>query len=162
MMWRAAWERRAKRRLPKRPNVLLNRQRRVRFRRAEVAAFLARLEADVAGREIGVAVVSDAVIRRYNRRYRKINKATDVLSFEPDDLVISAEAARRQARRLGHSVEEEMKVLALHGTLHLMGHDHERDRGEMARLERRWRRRLGLPVALTERCEAGQKRPTRR
>ena len=134
--------------------MLLNRQRRVKFRRAEVAAFLARLEADVAGREIGVAVVSDAVIRRYNRRYRKINRATDVLSFEPDDLVISAETAQRQARRLGHSVEEEMKVLALHGVLHLLGHDHERDRGEMARLERRWRRRLGLPVALTERRSA--------
>jgi probable rRNA maturation factor len=133
--------------------VLLNRQRRVKFRRAEVAAFLARLEADVAGREIGVAVVSDAVIRRYNRRYRKINRATDVLSFEPDDLVISAETARRQARQLGHSVEEEMKVLALHGVLHLLGHDHERDRGEMARLERRWRERLGLPVVLTQRRE---------
>jgi probable rRNA maturation factor len=134
--------------------VLLNRQRRVRFRRAEVEAFLARLEREIAGREIGVAVVSDAVIRRYNRRYRKINESTDVLSFEPDDLVISAETARRQARRLGHSVEEEMKVLALHGVLHLTGHDHERDRGEMARLERRWRRRLGLPVVLTERPSA--------
>jgi probable rRNA maturation factor len=131
--------------------VLLNRQRRVKFRRAEVAAFLERLERQVAGREIGVAIVSDAVIRRYNLQYRKVNKATDVLSFEPDDLIISAETARRQARRLGHAVEEEMKVLALHGVLHLMGHDHERDRGEMARLERRWRKRLGLPVALTER-----------
>ncbi len=131
--------------------MLFNRQRRVRFRRAEVAAFLARLEREVAGREIGVSIVSDAVIQRYNRRYRKIAEPTDVLSFEPDDLVISAETARRQARRLGHSVEEEMKVLALHGVLHLMGHDHERDRGEMARLERRWRRRLGLPAALMER-----------
>jgi probable rRNA maturation factor len=131
--------------------VLFNRQRRVKFRRAEVAAFLERLEREVAGREIGVAIVSDAVIRRYNRQYRKIDQSTDVLSFEPDDLVISAETARRQARRLGHSVEEEMKVLALHGALHLMGHDHERDLGEMARLERRWRKRLGLPIALTER-----------
>jgi probable rRNA maturation factor len=131
--------------------VLFNRQRRVKFRRAEVAAFLDRLEREVAGREIGVAVVSDAVIQRYNRQYRKVDQSTDVLSFEPDDLVISAETARRQARRLGHSVEEEMKVLALHGVLHLMGHDHERDRGEMARLERRWRKRLGLPIALTER-----------
>ena len=132
-------------------NVLLNRQRKVRFRRADVAGFLNRLERDVAGREIGAVVVSDAAIRRYNRQYRRINQATDVLSFEPDDLVISAETARRQARRLGHSVEDEMKVLALHGTLHLMGYDHERDKGRMARAERRWRRRLGLPAALTER-----------
>ena len=131
--------------------MLWNRQRRVRFRRAEVAAFLETLERDVAGREIGVAIVSDAVIRRYNRLYRRVNKSTDVLSFEPDDLVISAETARRQARMLGHSVEEEMKVLALHGVLHLLGQDHERDRGHMARLERRWRRKLGLPLALTER-----------
>jgi probable rRNA maturation factor len=132
--------------------VLVNRQRRVKFRRAEVAAFLERLEREVAGREIGVAIVSDAVIRGYNHLYRKVNKSTDVLSFEPDDLVISAETARRQARRLGHPVEEEMKVLALHGVLHLMGHDHERDQGQMARLERRLRKRLGLPVALTERA----------
>jgi probable rRNA maturation factor len=138
--------------------VLFNRQRRVRFRRAEVDAFLTRLEREIAGREIGVAIVSDAAIRRYNRQYRKIDKSTDVLSFEPNDLVISAETARRQARRFGHSVEDEMKVLALHGVLHLMGHDHERDRGEMARLERRWRKRLGLPVALMERHGTGKTR----
>ena len=131
--------------------MLLNRQRRVRFRRSEVEAFLHRLEREVARREIGAVVVSDAVIRRYNRQYRHMDKATDVLSFEPADLVISAETARRQARRLGHSLEDEMKVLALHGALHLMGHDHEHDHGEMARLERRWRKRLGLPVTLTER-----------
>jgi len=137
--------------------VLFNRQRRVRFRRADVAAFLDRLERQVAGREIGVAVVSDAVIRRYNRQYRKMDKSTDVLSFEPDDLIISAETARRQARRLGHMVEEEMKVLLLHGVLHLMGYDHESDHGEMARLERRWRGRLGLPIALTERQVVGNR-----
>ena len=110
------------------------------------------LERKVAGgREIAVCVVSDSAIRRYNRRYRGHDSATDVLSFPPCDLLVSAETAQRQARRLGHSVEVELKVLALHGTLHLMGHDHERDRGEMARLERRWRRRLDLPLALTER-----------
>ena len=131
--------------------MLLNRQRKVRFRRAEVEAFVSRLEREVVRREIGVAVVSDAAIRRYNWRYRHLDKPTDVLSFEPDDLLISAETARRQARRLGHSVEDEMKVLALHGVLHLMGHDHERDSGVMARIERRWRRRLQLPLSLTER-----------
>jgi probable rRNA maturation factor len=142
--------------------VLFNRQRRVSFRRADVAAFLDRLEREVAGREIGVAVVSDAVIRRYNRQYRKIDQPTDVLSFEPDDLVISAETARRQARRLGHTVEEELSVLVLHGILHLMGYDHESDSGEMARLERRWRRRLGLPAALTERRMVGNRHTSKR
>jgi len=103
------------------------------------------------GREIAVCVVSDDAIRRHNRRYRNKNEATDVLSFPPTDVLISAETARRQARRLGHSLEAELKILALHGTLHLMGHDHERDRGQMARLERIWRRRLDLPLSLTER-----------
>jgi probable rRNA maturation factor len=68
------------------------------------------------------------------------------LSFEPCDLMISAETAERQAREFGHSIEIEMKVLALHGALHLMGYDHEKDRGRMARMEREWRTRLGLPV----------------
>lgn len=131
--------------------MVLNRQRKVRFPQSQLQAFIAGLERDLAHREISVAVVSDAVIRRYNREYRHVDKATDVLSFEPDDLAISAETARRQARRLGHSLLDEMKVLALHGTLHLLGYDHENDRGEMARLERRWRRRLKLPPALIER-----------
>jgi len=146
--------------------VVINRQRRVRFNRAELDAFLARLEAEVApaiarggdrdGDKAGgidVVIVSDTVIRHYNRRFRSIDKATDVLSFEPSDLMISVETARRQARRFGHCLEEEMKILALHGVLHLLGHDHERDGGVMARLERRWRRRLGLPLSLTERAE---------
>ena len=151
--------------------MVLNRQRKVPFRRREVAEFLARLQAEVAGgREIALCVVSDAAMRRYNRRFRAHDAPTDVLSFPPGqtsagasrragtpcagmagDLLVSAETARRQARRVGHSVEEEMKILALHGALHLLGYDHERDNGEMARLERRWRRRLGLSPALTER-----------
>jgi len=114
--------------------------------------FLARLEQELSpGRELAVCLVSDAAMRRYNRRFRRQDAPTDVLSFEPSDLLISAEAAARQARRLGHSLEQELKVLALHGLLHLLGYDHERDRGQMARLERLWRRRLGLPVTLTER-----------
>lgn len=132
--------------------MVLNRQRKVSFRRQEVADFVTFLEHALArGREIAVCVVSDDAIRRHNRRYRNKNEATDVLSFPPTDVLISAETARRQARRLGHSLEAELKILALHGTLHLMGHDHERDRGQMARLERIWRRRLDLPLSLTER-----------
>ncbi len=139
-----------------RASVLLNQQRRVRFQRAELEAFLADLEAKVVAKvvrynELVVLVVTDAVIRRYNRRFRGIDKSTDVLSFHPSDIMVSAETAQRQGRRFGHSVETELKILVLHGALHLLGYDHERDRGEMAKLERRWRRRLGLPQALTER-----------
>ena len=132
--------------------VVLNRQRKVSFHLGEVAAFVELLEHKLTrGREIALCVVSDAAIRRFNRRYRHKDTATDVLSFPPTDLLVSAETARRQARRLGHSLEAELKILALHGALHLIGHDHERDGGRMARLERGWRRRLGLPPVLTER-----------
>jgi probable rRNA maturation factor len=67
------------------------------------------------------------------------------------DVAISAEIAAQNARRLGHSLPEEIKILALHGVLHLAGYDHERDRGEMARKEEHLRKQLGLPVALIER-----------
>ncbi len=134
--------------------MLLNRQRKVTFRRREVEEFLNRLEGELApDREFDLRLVSDAAIKRSNRRFRNHNRPTDVLSFEPGDLLVSAETARRQARRLGHSVEEELKILALHGALHLLGYDHETppERRAMAQVERRWRRRFGLPAALTER-----------
>ncbi len=132
--------------------MLLNRQRKVSFARKEISAFLEDLARELAGgRELDVKVVSDAAMRRFNRRYRRVNSATDVLSFSPRDLLISAETAGRQARRFGHPVETELKILALHGALHLAGHDHERDNGRMARLERRWRRHFHLPLGLIER-----------
>lgn len=135
--------------------MLLNRQRKVSFATGEVSAFLAGLERELTGgREMDVRVVSDAAMRRYNRRYRAVDSPTDVLSFTPGDLLISAEAAHRQARRFGHRVEVEIKILALHGALHLLGYDHEDDRGKMARLERRWRRHFRLPDGLMERVHA--------
>lgn len=124
-----------------------------------------------------IALVTDAVMRRLNRQYRGVAKATDVLSFPADrplrtarfpaggsakglpfvalaeegflgDLAIARGVAGRQARAQGHSTRVEIRVLALHGLLHLLGYDHEVDAGEMARLEERLRRRAGVPSGL--------------
>jgi probable rRNA maturation factor len=110
-----------------------------------------------------VALVSDVRVRTLNQQYRGIDKATDVLSFpagEPDylgDVVIAVGVARRQAREAGHALRTELRVLALHGLLHLLGYDHERDGGRMARLERRLRRRGGLVEGLIERAVPGSR-----
>jgi len=107
-----------------------------------------------------VALTSDAVVRRLNARYRRKNAATDVLSFPSDEpgqlgeVVIARGVARRQARLAGHSVQVELRVLALHGLLHLLGYDHEHDDGRMARVERRLRRKGGLREGLIERSRS--------
>ena len=115
----------------------------------------ARQAAGLAG-EMNVLVTTDRDLRALNRRFRRKDKATDVLSFPGEngaagDIAISAETAARNARRLGHSTAAELKVLILHGVLHLAGYDHERDRGQMARREQRLRRELRLPAGLIER-----------
>ena len=99
--------------------------------------------------EITLRFVGAAEARRLNRDYRGKDRPTDVLSFPGDggeaglgDVVISVETAGRNARRLGRSLLQELDVLALHGFLHVLGHDHETDDGTMDRLERRLRRRL--------------------
>ena len=106
---------------------------------------------------VTVALVTDARVRALNRRYRGKDAPTDVLSFSAaeagqlGDVVIAAGVARRQARAAGHAFGTELRVLALHGLLHLLGYDHERDEGRMARLERRLRRAGGLREGLIER-----------
>lgn len=105
-----------------------------------------------------VAIVSDARVRALNRQFRKKDAATDVLSFPSDDrgylgdVVIASGVAARQARAAGHPLATELRVLALHGLLHLLGYDHEHDDGRMARLERRLRKRGGLREGLIERA----------
>lgn len=122
-----------------------------------LGAWLARIAPRKARGTLTVAIVSDGRVRALNKRFRRVDKATDVLSFPSDlpaylgDIVIARGLAGRQARRLGHSVKAELRVLALHGLLHLLGYDHERDAGRMARAEARLRRRAGLPLGLIAR-----------
>jgi probable rRNA maturation factor len=106
---------------------------------------------------VTVCLISDAAIARLNRRYRGKSGPTDVLSFPANggkrggehgeyagDIAISPAAARRNARRNSRSLPAELRALILHGMLHLAGYDHESDNGQMERLERRMRKRLGL------------------
>jgi probable rRNA maturation factor len=128
--------------------------------RALLRAFAERLSAEVAGGgRFCCLVTSDAALQRLNRGFRGKDTPTDVLSFPcptPDgalgDIAISAHRAAEQAREFGHPVETEICILMLHGLLHLMGYDHETDRGRMRRAETRWRRALGLPAGLVERA----------
>jgi len=112
-------------------------------------------------------IASDVELRELNRRFRGKDYATDVLSFPatggaPGEIVVSLDRARVQASEHGHSVEQELRILMLHGALHLAGMDHEKDSGEMARAEARWRRRLGLPAGLVERSQRGGRTQVRR
>ena len=136
-----------------------------------LARWLARVAPARAHGTVTIALVGDACIRRLNRQYRGIDRATDVLSFpyiEGDgspyvyrggsrppvtlgDIVIARGVARRQAREAGHAERTELRVLALHGLLHLLGYDHEGDRERMRRVERRQRRKGGLREGLIDR-----------
>ncbi len=122
---------------------------------------------------VNVLVTSSAAVRELNRQFRGHNKATDVLSFPSTsstskprkpaapagDVAISADIARENSIRLGHSISQEIKILALHGILHLAGFDHERDNGRMAREEAKLRRALHLPAALIERVKIERVKP---
>jgi len=122
------------------------------------------------GGSVNVFVTTNRDLQALNRRYLGKDRPTDVLSFPPlaglpvklaGDLAISAEIAARNAVRLGHSLASEIKVLALHGVLHLAGYDHERDHGQMAKKEARLRRELRLPATLIERADSATRRASR-
>jgi probable rRNA maturation factor len=107
--------------------------------------------------EIDILVSGNQRVQELNRRFRRKNKPTDVLSFPRStggDIAISADIARQNAALYGHSFAEELKILVLHGLLHIAGHDHESDSGEMARLELRLRAELKLPASLIDRTHA--------
>jgi probable rRNA maturation factor len=131
--------------------------------RAGLTSFLNRARAAVGlPGEVEVLLSDDPTLRRLNKSFRGKNKSTDVLSFptpaeiayaQAGDLAISLETAARQAATYGHSLRDEVRILILHGLLHLSGLDHETDNGEMAAREATLRRQLRLPNTLIERVE---------
>lgn len=137
------------------------------LRKATLTRFLKRAQkaADLPG-DITVLLADDARLKELNRTFRGKNKATDVLSFPAieneegiaGDLAISLDIARKQAAAFGHPLDEELRVLILHGVLHLAGYDHEVDHGEMADLELELRQQLGLTTNLIQRVTATPRR----
>jgi len=133
-------------------------------RRTAIRRFAHQLQTEVArGRPFDCLIAGDAKLQRLNREFRGKDYATDVLSFPAEplrgrgslgDIAISLARARSQAREFGHTIEQEIQILMLHGLLHLLGMDHETDAGQMARAEKRWRTRLGLPDGLIERVRS--------
>jgi probable rRNA maturation factor len=153
--------------------MILNRQRAVRVARRPLELFLARVrrELGIPEADVTICFVSDTEIARMNQAFRRKKGPTDVLSFpaisrrvpvsQPrwrqsgsgrrskgdaflGDIAISPATARRNAKKLGRTLPSELQILILHGVLHLLGYDHETDRGQMDRVEERFRRRLGL------------------
>jgi len=150
--------------------MILNRQRAVRVSRRPLETFLRRVQKELGLREASatICLVSDAEIARMNKTYRKKAGPTDVLSFPAaarrsprrasesgpykrkkqgeflGDVAIAPATARRYAKKNGRTLPSELRVLILHGVLHLMGYDHETDRGEMDRVEQKLRKRFGL------------------
>jgi probable rRNA maturation factor len=124
-------------------------------RRRELRQFLDDLALRILpGKSVTCLITTDKELRSLNREFRTKDYPTDVLSFPPGDIAISLERAAAQAAERGHGVEQELRILMLHGLLHLAGMDHETDAGNMARAETRWRKRLGLPSGLIERAHA--------
>jgi probable rRNA maturation factor len=118
--------------------------------------------------DVNVAITSSNQMRSFNRRFRGKNRATDVLSFPSEapgvagDIAISLEIAARNANALGHDLATEVKILILHGMLHLAGYDHEIDDGEMQEREASLRQKFKLPVGLIERTHTSPARAIKR
>jgi probable rRNA maturation factor len=133
---------------------------------SSLRSFLARVasETGATAKSATLALVSDARMRELNREFRGLDRATDVLSFgwsgdgrpRPGstylgDIVISVDTALQKARRRGTTLRRELRILTLHGFLHLLGYDHEADGGEMRRIEYRLRKKFGLSRSLRAR-----------
>jgi probable rRNA maturation factor len=145
--------------------MILNRQHGVRVAVKDLAAFLARARRALGlpAESVSVCLVSNSEMARWKREYRGKRGPTDVLSFRAEeekptpqkprrnggseyrgDIAIAPAVARRNARRFRRTLDQEMRILILHGMLHVMGYDHEIDDGQMERREQRLRRSLGL------------------
>jgi probable rRNA maturation factor len=140
--------------------MILNRQKRVRVELPSLEKFVRKVKRELRldGRELAICLVSNAEMARLNKTYRGKQGPTDVLSFSASveaafrrasskslgDIAIAPMVARRNAKRYGRTLRDELRILILHGVLHLMGYDHELDSGQMERRERLLRRRLGL------------------
>lgn len=134
---------------------LLFRHSSPRAGRRDLRRFLNDLAKEILpGRGVVCLITSDAEVQELNRKFRGQNHPTDVLSFPPGDIAISFDRAAAQASERGHGVEDELRILMLHGLLHLSGMDHEADGGAMKRAEARWRKKLSLPSGLIERATA--------
>jgi probable rRNA maturation factor len=152
--------------------MVLNRQKKIRLSTRPLAAFLQKIQRELKleNVEVSIAFVSDAEIARWNESYRHKKGPTDVLSFPAvvhraghnrarqrmrgksagiaekflGDVAIAPETARRYAKKNGRTLQSEIRILMLHGVLHLVGYDHESDTGQMNRIEQKLRRRLGI------------------
>jgi len=149
--------------------MVLNRQKKIRLSTRPLAAFLQKIQRELKleNLEVSIAFVSDAEIARWNESYRQKKGPTDVLSFPAavhragrakrmrgksagiaetflGDVAIAPETARRYAKKNGRNLQSEIRILMLHGVLHLVGYDHESDNGQMNRIEQKLRRRLGI------------------
>jgi probable rRNA maturation factor len=128
----------------------------------EIRDFARRLQTELAeGGTFACLITSDADLQAWNRQFRKKDYPTDVLSFPSaadakgiGELAISFDRACEQALEHGHTPSVEIRILMLHGVLHLIGLDHERDNGQMAKAERRWRKYFDLPAGLIERVRS--------
>lgn len=117
--------------------------------------------------DFSVLLTGDEQLRAMNLKFRGVDKPTDVLSFpalpeatncgQGGDLAISLETAAIQASTHGHTLQMEVKILILHGLLHLAGYDHERDQGQMRRRETRLRKQFALPAGLVERSQRARR-----
>jgi probable rRNA maturation factor len=133
----------------------------------ELSAFANNLAAKVAGVQgFNCLITDDNELLRLNSAFLKKSFPTDVLSFpsqgnDPGEIAISIQRAAAQAVEFGHARLDEIRILMLHGVLHLAGLDHEKDKGEMARAERRWRAEFALPQTLIERARPAAKPASR-
>jgi probable rRNA maturation factor len=146
-----------------------------KLNRSSLQTFARLLRDQIADCDFHCRITTDAELQRLNVQFRGKDEPTDVLSFPANvgqtiafrrlssragpkpflgDIAISHQRAAAQSKRFHHSLEIELQILMLHGLLHLLGLDHEQDRGRMARVESEWRAKLGLPAGLIERAHA--------